>query len=351
MKHGKIIECSYCGQAHKLPFGKLGTVKCKTCSASFEADTRSKNDSPSINNVISKHELKKLLHPTETSRFLIALLIAFPITISAVSLIFATFGLVLIGLSVIIFTVWFVLQISKASLIGSSVLVSPHNFPEIHEILVEVKARLEYKKNVDIYITENGNVNAFLYKFFQTKFILLNSEVVHSMPTSECREQLVWILGRFIGSLKAKHARFQLLSIIIKSIEKIKIFNLLILPYERATQYSGDQIGMALCSDLQSAIVAFDKLLVGNDIAKDVQIKGLLEQANQLHFSFFGRISKILSTHPHMTDRYLNLIAFARYMYPEEFQKYIAQFDNVTVSEMGSLLPKYYPLNKSGKQV
>lgn len=176
---------------------------------------------------------------------------------------------------------------------------------------------------------------------------MLNSDVIDGMPPDKCRAQLIWIIGRFVGALKAKHLRLQLLSIIVNSIEKIKIFNLLILPYERATQYSGDQIGIALCNDLQSSIEAFDKLIIGKDLAKDVQIKGLLEQAHDLNYSFFGWLSKMLSTHPHMTDRYLNLMAFSRFKYPSEFKNYIDQFDNVTASKIGTLLPRYYPITVS----
>ena len=268
------------------------------------------------------------------------LFVAFPATIGAVILIFAQIRIAPLVIGVILFIAWFALQLLKAALIGGSVRVSPNNFPEIYEILTEINTRLNYNKNVDIYIIQGGSVNAFLYKLFQIKFIILNSDVVDGMPPEQCREQLVWIIGRFVGALKAKHLRLGLLSIIINSLEKIQILNLLILPYERATQYSGDQIGMALSGDLPSSIKAFNKLLIGKDLAKDVRLKGLLEQANDLHFSFFGWLSKILSTHPHMTERYLNLIAFARYKYPNEFQKYIEQFDSVTASEIGTLLPK-----------
>lgn len=296
--------------------------------------------------VISDHELKKLLHPKEDSRFLLALLIAFPATILVIVLIFASMGKVLLILGVILASVWSVVQVMKAALIGGAVRVSLDNFPEIYEILLEVKRRLNYEKSVEIYVIEDGSVNALLYKFFQTKFIVLNSAMVAGMSLPQCRGQLVWIIGRFIGALKAKHLRFDLLSIVVNSVEQIKVFNLLILPYERATQYSGDQIGLALSNDLSGSIEAFDKLLIGKDLAKEVRLKGLLTQAHELQSSVFGWVSRILSSHPHMTDRYLNLIAFAKYKYPNEFQKYIEKHDNITLSELEAVLPKCFSINK-----
>nr|VFK24043.1 MAG: Peptidase family M48 [Candidatus Kentron sp. LFY] len=298
-------------------------------------------------NVISNEELKKLLHPNEKSRFLIALLATIPVIILSLVLIFFSTGIAILLIGGIAFLVWVALNLMKAELIGRSVKVSQYNFPEIYEVLVEVKTKLSYTKDVDVYIIEASSVNAILYKFFQTKFIVLNSDLVDAMPIDQCRGQLVWIIGRFIGALKARHLRLQLLSIIVNSVEKLIIFNLFLFPYNRATQYSGDQIGMALCKDIPGSIMSLNKILIGKDLAEDIRLKGLLEQASELHFSFFGWLSKILSPFPHMTDRYLNLVAFAQSRYPNEFQNYIEQFNDITISRLKELLPKYYSFQEN----
>lgn len=296
---------------------------------------------------IPDNELKNLLHPKEKSRLILALLIALPATFGAAAVIFMSAGIALAAISFIWITLVITLQILKATLIGGSVKVSPNNFPEIHQVLLEVKTRLNYTQNVDIYIVEDGTVNALLCNLFKTRFILLNSAMVVSMPPAQCRSQLVWIIGRFVGAIKAKHSRLEPLSIIIDGLEKIKIFNLFILPYERAIQYSGDQIGLALSNDLGGAIDVFNKLLIGKDLAKEVQLKGLLMQAKELQSSFFGWLSKILSTHPHLTDRYLNLMAFAKYKYPDDFRRYIEKLDSTTAAEINALLPKHFPTSSS----
>ena len=340
------VACPKCGQLHNLPKGKLGLVSCSKCTEKFSADTRDRaND---YDEILTLQKLKKLSHPTEKSRFLIALFVATPLTLIGATLVYKSQGIALVVIVFIIAFAWFILQIIKASLKGSSVKVSKNNFPEVYQVLENVKFRLDYHKDVDVYITEGGSINSVLYKFFQTKFILVNSDVIDSMCSSENKAELVWLIGRFIGALKAKHLKLTVLALIVNSIQQLKVFNLLLLPYERATQYSGDQIGMALSNSLEDSISAFDKLMVGKDIAHQVQLKGLLEQSAQLHGTFFGFLAKALSTHPHMTDRYLNLIAFARYHYPSEFEKYIANFDNVTVAEIGTLLPKYHPISSYG---
>ena len=306
---------------------------------------------PEYQNVLSKEDLQKLRHPNEDSRFILALIVAIPVTVAAIGITFMSAGIALLVVGVILFFVWIVLQILKSMLIGNAVKVSLDNFPDIHEIVVEARRRLDYPEEIDVYIVEGGSVDMFLYKFFQTKFMVINSDVIDSMPPDRCKAQLLWMIGRFVGALKAKHMRLTLLSIIINSIEKIKIFNFLLLPYERATQYSGDQIGLALCNDLEEAVLAFNKMLVGKDIAHRIQFKGLLVQANELDASFFGWLSRMFSTHPHMVSRYLNLLAFARYHSPQAFKAFVEQFDNVTAAEIGALLPNTYPLRSELPQV
>lgn len=288
-------------------------------------------------------ELKSMLHPTETSRFILALIVAIPVAIALCALVVVSKGTILLFLAIVLPGVWFSLRLLKACLVGSSVRVSADNFCEIHEILLEVKNRLDYHKDVEIYITEGGSFNALLYKFFQTRFILLNSDVVTGIPLEKKRAQMVWLIARFIGALKARHFRLQLLAIIINSIEKLYIFNLFILPYERSMQYSGDQIGLVVCEDLGCAIDALGKFMVGRDLSRRIRLKGLMKQAHEVHRSLFALFAKLLSTHPHMTDRYLNLLAFARYKCPREFERYIENSEDVTFDDIGFLLPGYFP--------
>lgn len=299
---------------------------------------------PEYHDVLTRDELQRLLHPNEASRFILALVVAVPATLAAIGIVFASAGIALLVVGVILLLAWFTVRISKAVLVGSAVKVSPDNFPDVYEIVVEARRRLDYPGDIDVFVIEDGSVNMFLYKFFQTKFLIINSDVIDSMPLDQCKAQLLWMVGRFVGALKAKHMRLSILSIIIGSIEKIVILNLLLLPYERATQYSGDQIGLALCNDLDEAMLAFNKMFIGKDIAHRVQFKGLLAQANELDGSFFGWLSRVFSTHPHMVSRCLNLLAFARYHSPQTFKAFVEKFDNVTLAEIGALLPKTYPL-------
>lgn len=289
---------------------------------------------------ISDSDLKKAIHPNETARFNLALLICFPAAIFGLIATVASFGLILIYVGLIALSVWFGLSIAKASLIANSVRVSKLNFPEVFSIYEEVRAQLGYEKDIPIYIIEEGTVNALIAKFFGTKFIVLYSELVKDMRGGSS-VQMKWIIARFIGALKAKHFRLDFLRILIDSIEKIKIFNLFILPYERATQYTGDNIGLLICKDVFHAFRAFDKFMVGNDLSGDVNFQGILDQSKDVKGDFFAMLARITSTHPHQVDRYLNLLAFARKEFPEQFSNFTDHFDQSENMKLGYLLPEY----------
>lgn len=261
------------------------------------------------------------MHTTEDSRFDLALLVVVPVVGIALLIIFTTYWAIAGFLLTLIGIVWVTLQIAKASLTANAVKVSVHNFPEIYHILKEVVYALDYKEPVDIYIVSEGTVNAFLAKFFDTKFIILNSELVEGTLDREASLQIKWVIARFIGALKAKHHRLFFLRMIVDSIEKIKIFNIFILPYERATQYSGDQIGLAVCGDLGQALHAFQRFMVGNKLSKHVSLKGLQAQKRQM--GFFAMVARLLSSHPHTVDRFHNLLAFAKIRYPHMYTDYI----------------------------
>lgn len=282
-------------------------------------------------------------YPKEDNRFVIAMAVGIPVTVIALILTLVSLGLILLYVGLTVFIVWISLSIAKMSLIGNSVRVSKDNFPEILEVYQEVKTKLNYNQNVPIYVVNEGEVNALLAKFFRTRFIVLNSELVKDMVGQpQKRAQMTWVISRFIGSLRAKHFRAQLLKVIFETIEKIKVFNLFLLPYERATQYTGDNIGMLVTGNVDASITALNKLLIGNDLAKDVAFRGIINQGVDLDQSpVFSFLARSFSSHPHLVNRYLNLLAFANKEFPEQFNKYLDNFDNQTKHMLFSVLPRY----------
>lgn len=299
---------------------------------------------PSVAPPISESELATLLHPLEQSRFYIALAVISPIVLFGALLVLSSLGIFLFYLGVIAFVVWVTLRMLTLNLIANAVRVGPENFPEIHEMLVQVEQRLGYQQDVGVYVVDESGLNAILFKFMNSRFIILPAGLAADLSERENQNQLIWIIGRFIGALKAKHFRLQYVTIIIAGIEKLRFLNLFLYPYERAIQYSGDQIGLALCRDLDAAATALVKFMVGEKVANRVQLQGLLVQGQEIGSSTLAWLMGLLSAHPTLISRYLNLLAFARYKYPQSYAEYVLKFGNVPLQTMDIVLPRDFPI-------
>jgi hypothetical protein len=269
---------------------------------------------------ITDEIFEDLKHPLQRRRFVLALIFAlllFPLI--AAGLLFGTIVLVVPLFALLI---WLSARVLYAHFLGNSILVSELNYPRVHAIAQELKAVIGYKKPVDVFVYEQGNFNAYLMKFlFYKKAVFLNSELLEKGVSDD---ELRWLIGRFIGYLRArKQAGFW--GWTIHAAEKLLVFNLFLLPYQRALVYTGDRLALAVISgDISCAIAVMQKLLVGRELGYSVNPGGIVEQQRLLKGSFFAFLARIGQSFPHMTSRYVDLIIFSRDYYPAEFAKFEA---------------------------
>ena len=274
-------------------------------------------------------DLAHCIHPTENSRFWLAVGIVTPITLLFLTL---TLGMALLLVPLLLLGAWVSVRIFRAHLLGSSAEVSPDNFPEVHELLQQICQSVGYPKKVEAYVYQDGEVNAFLVKRFRTRIILLPHELLVDMLDNSKRAELVWVLGRAVGHLKAKHLRLQWLQMLVDAYEKLFFLNLFLYPWERATQYSGDRIGLHVCSDLDAAVRAMSKLMLGNKLADRASLVGLLKQRLRLASSFFAWVAECSSAHPHLTKRVESLISWCRYNDPPTYESFLnSQVDTASL--------------------
>ncbi|MFK7870233.1 MAG: hypothetical protein AB8B58_13460 [Roseobacter sp.] len=259
---------------------------------------------------LSRQEFNALRHPSESFRFTLTLFVLVPVVLLASAIVIATFGIALLSIPVVLGTVWFGLRIFAASHLNNSIECSDRNFPEVVRAINDAKAYFDYDGEVLAFIVDDGGYNASLVTLLRRKYLMIHADMVKD-PTSE--EQLRFVVGRFVGALATKKYRFMWLQTLLSSVEKLMIFNLLLYPYERATQLSGDQMGLAMINgNLDAALNAMMRLTVGNELSKRVSIEGFVEQGQRHGSGFFAWLVRALSTFPHQTKRVENLIQFAQ---------------------------------------
>lgn len=250
-------------------------------------------------------DLKKLRHPIENSRFLVALIVVIPLALLVLAYAVITFGLVVLAVYLLFL---FFRNLVYIQFIGNAVRVDENSFPEIHQAAQEICQIIGYKKDIDIFIYEEGSFNAMLVPFLKKKAVVLNSETVHGASTSEIR----WLIGRFVGYLQGKKLRFMWFEFILNSLENTWVFNLFLYPYERAAVLTGDRIGAyAVDYNEEAIIMALNKLMVGPDIAHRVHTDGLYSQYQELKSkSFFSLLARLYIPFPHMIRRVAEMHIF-----------------------------------------
>ena len=250
-----------------------------------------------------EQEFRSWLHPSEQSRAPLATAGALVVLGLALLLTLASAGTVLL----VVPALWISQRLAEAQLLGNAVLVSEHSFPELDARIRRACTALGYRKPVQAFVINDGEVNAVLWRFFGRRYLALNAGLVASMTPAE----QTFVVGRFVGALRARHLRFHELAGVIDAFQKLWVLNLLVLPYLRATVLSGDRIGLRLCGDPQAGLRALDKLIIGKDLAPQLDPVGMERQAAQVDGTLFKQLVQLFSSHPFHTDRYRELRHYA----------------------------------------
>jgi hypothetical protein len=265
--------------------------------------------------------IRPLLHPTEQSRLVLAL-VASALAIGVPLLgIVASGGIgaileVLLVLGVVLATIWFGLQMLRARLLGRSVRVDAGTFPDLQELVEDVRSTLQYRGRVEVYVIDTIAPSLVMTSLLGTRLILIEGDLVADLMQPEKRAQLTFLLGRSFGALRARQERMDLLIQILAAANVLRYVSVFIQPYYRATAYSGDQIGMMCCGDLAASLEATRRLMVGGEMAGRVRAGAVLPQVQLVSQRILPRLAQLLSSEPHVTNRYANLLCFGRHHDP-----------------------------------
>jgi hypothetical protein len=273
--------------------------------------------------------VRPLLHPTETSRLILALAsatltlaVALLVVIAAHAASALTLALGL--LSFIVFlaaSLWFGQQLHRARLLGQSVKAAADSLPELHDLIEEVKATLHYRRRVDVYVSDKQDLPVITTSYLGTHTLLLEGDFVADLLDPDKRSQLVFLIGREVGALRAKHLRLTFIVLLLQGLDLLKFPAPFILPWYRAITYSGDQMGLMCCGDAQAALTATRRLLVGKELASAMHAGEALPQACLVRRNVLPRLIQLLQAEPHTTNRYANLLCFLRYHDPDLWQE------------------------------
>lgn len=274
-------------------------------------------DSPgSRSHALQPLSIDDLRHPTEASRFALALVA------SAVALAVAVFVLVSLGratllwvallvILIILGTIWILLQVGRVSMLADAVKVSADTLPEVQEILDAVAKRLDYRRRIDMFVVNKMDPPVTLASLFGVRVLLAEGGALGDLADDGDRRRLMFLLATYVGALRARHTRWGPFLLALDVTGLTKVVYPFVLPWFRATVYTGDRIAYACLGDLDVSLQAVYKTLVGKDVASHVRAPGFASQALVVRRRTLLRLSQLQRAVPHATNRYLDLLAFA----------------------------------------
>jgi hypothetical protein len=237
-------------------------------------------------------DMAALRHPTETSRFALAL-VALAVAVAVALFVLLSLGRITILASafliiaLLVFVTWILVQFWRIRLLGDGVLVSGQTLPEVQEIVDIVRSRLDYNRRVDVFVVDKisqvlsgDDAPITLASFFGVHVLVVEGDALGDLTSDADRRRLQFTLATYIGALKVRYAQWWSPLFTAFQMTGLTVFVLpFVYPYYRATVYSGDRIAYACCGDLDVSLQAVYRVLVGKEIAPHLRADGLVGQA------------------------------------------------------------------------
>jgi Zn-dependent protease with chaperone function len=177
---------------------------------------------------------------------------------------------------------------------GNAVKLGPHQFNDIHSIVMSQAQKLGLTRIPDIYLLQQGGVlNAFATRFMGADFVVLYSDVMEA-AYEENLETVEFIIAHELGHIKRNHI-----------LKRLIVLPAMFVPflgnaYSRACEYTCDSIGASISEDgARSGMLV---LAAGTKLFRKVNTHQFMEQAHT-ESGFWLWFSEKTSTHPHLAKR------------------------------------------------
>ena len=205
------------------------------------------------------------------------------------------------------FVTWVSTKLLLASCEGHGVRVSPNQYPQVYDVVREAAGLLKIRMPTIIVLPGAGLVEILVAKYFTRKgFIILTSDLMDALIEGGTSRELLMLLGRQLGHIKAGHFRFWFFKEVIGG-----FLPFVAQAYSRRCHVTADRIGMMVAGECYAAEQALLLLTVGPKLAPHTNVEEIERQADELHDRFWTRLQRWISFYPYLIDRIHFLREFA----------------------------------------
>lgn len=205
---------------------------------------------------------------------------------------------VTIGLAILGFIY---IKLEQAQLIGNAIEVRGSQFSELFGLFKSHKERLGLK-NVNLYIRQDPQPNAFTIGFPRAS-IILSSSLVENLTL----EEMSFVIAHELGHVKASHNIF--LTFISPLGNDIPGGSLIFSFWQRKAEYSSDRCALILTKAIEPAISCLMRLSFGLELGKKINL-GIYKEQLVNSDANVVKISEFMYDHPLTTNRISKMILF-----------------------------------------
>ncbi|MDP3152191.1 MAG: M48 family metalloprotease [Archangium sp.] len=215
-------------------------------------------------------------------------------------LLFATIssmGGFLVLLAVGAVAAWFQARRIRALIHGQAVRIDANQLPELHACVAQFSSRLGLPQAPELYMLEDGAVNAFAVKLAGKDLMLLTDDAVWGAMQSKNPRALGFIVGHELGHFALGHTGY--LRSMIRAVFP---------PLRRLDELSADNVARELVGDAQVAFEGIKLLTVGPQMSHYINDAALREQAEAVAANkLSAKVEKTMS-HPLLMRRLFNVM-------------------------------------------
>lgn len=271
-------------------------------------------------------DLRAARHPTERSRLVLAQAVSIIslglVVVAVVAAYKADLIVVVLPILVALVLLDLSIRVYRARLLGGAILVTRDSLPSLHADLEAVRHLLDYHDRADVYVAATVSGKSSTTRFLGTRVILLEGGFAEDLVVNGNSAMRRFVLASMLGALKTRSGQLELAQQLMAITNVLRFTKPFLLPYYRAAQYTGDRIGLQVEGDLQAALQVISRMLAGNATAPTIGIDGLIRQAEQVRTRALPRLAQLTSDHPHLINRYVSLLAYAKTAAPDQFRQF-----------------------------
>ena len=262
------------------------------------------------------HALLRYPHERRTL-YLTLLAVAGVITLVSMISLGAAFLLVAFA----VFSASTLVRLNHRQHVGNALRIGARQFPELAAQAARA-ARAVRVPPVQVFIYQDDKINAYAFGWSDPQVIALTSELVEAMDADEFR----FVVGHEMGHIALGHTKLSTLVGGVLGAPSIPFLSNLFVPafnwWRRCAEYSADRAGLIACGNLEKAVSAQIKLMVGPRLAKQVDLEQIVAQSQELSGRLDAMAGEAGASHPFLVHRVCEL---ARFWNTEACQEIISE--------------------------